>query len=261
MSEKGKDEMEEMRDALTADSNPLTRRRLLKILGIGGAGALGITVLGTGTWKGVQASTVAQATPAPITEAQVLVANAQGLIIANPTRCVGCRRCELACTEFNDGKAQPAIARIKVGRNYNFGPRGAQLGFWRGEGAFGNHLIIQDTCKQCPHPVPCQMACAYGAIEVVPPVNARVVNVEKCVGCRMCQQACPWEMMSFDEALKKATKCHLCGGDPECVKACPAGALEYVPWQDMTKLIPRRFVVPAYITTPANVQATCAKCH
>ncbi|MFC2004808.1 4Fe-4S dicluster domain-containing protein, partial [Chloroflexota bacterium] len=174
---------------------------------------------------------------------------------------VGCRRCELACTEYNEGKSQPSLARVNVRRNWGFGPRGVQLGYWRGEGRFGNHRIIQDTCRQCPHPVPCQLACPYGAIEVVSPTNARVINQEKCHGCRTCQRACPWGMTTFDEEIKKATKCHLCNGDPECVKACPSGALQYIPWEDRTKEIPARFIVPAYIETPADIAESCIECH
>jgi hypothetical protein len=44
----------------------------------------------------------------------VIIDNAKGLLLADPSRCVGCQRCELACTEFNDGRAQPSLARIKA---------------------------------------------------------------------------------------------------------------------------------------------------
>jgi Fe-S-cluster-containing dehydrogenase component len=226
-------------------NKPIKRREFLVATGVIGGG-LFLTA------QGVFGKTTAQ---------DVFPANALGMVIGDSTRCVGCRRCELACSEFNDGKSQPSIARIKVGRNYNFGPSGAQVGLWREEGRFGNHRLIQDSCRQCPHPVPCQMACPYGAIEVIAPVNARVINTDKCQGCRTCQKACPWGMTSFDEEVRKATKCHLCNGDPECVKACPAGALRYVPWDDRTKDIPARFIVPAYIETPADVKATCGQCH
>ena len=47
----------------------------------------------------------------------VILETAKGLIIADPNLCVACHRCELACTEFNDGKATPRLARIKITRN------------------------------------------------------------------------------------------------------------------------------------------------
>ena len=231
----------------------VSRRQLLKVVG---ASSL---VAAVGLYVGASSSGTALAQDAPTW--QVFAANATGMVIGHPTRCVGCRRCELACTEFNDGKSSPTTARVKVGRNYNFGPQGGEWGFQRQEGAWGNHKMIQDTCRQCPHPVPCQLVCPVGAIEIVPPVNARVVNEDKCIGCRLCQRACPWEMTSFDEEKQKSTKCHLCAGEPKCVEACPAGALQYVPWRDMTKIIPSRFVVPAYVNSPEGVQKTCVQCH
>ncbi len=230
-----------------------TRREFLKVAGLGALGTGTLFLIGCGGPN-------EEASVDPV-KRQVYAANAEGMIIGNPTRCVGCRRCELACTEYNEGKSQPSIARINVRRNWGFGQRGVQLGYWRGEGRFGNHRIIQDTCRQCPHPVPCQLACPYDAIEIIPPVNARVINQEKCQGCRTCQRACPWGMTTFDEELEKATKCHLCNGEPECVKACPSGALQYVPWEDRTKEIPARFIVPAYIKSPAGVEETCVQCH
>ena len=89
-------------------------------------------------------------------------------------------------------------------------------GVHAGNGIWGNFRIIQDTCRQCPHPVPCQLACPHGAIEVVAPLNARVVNVDKCVGCGICTQACPWDMMSLDKTARKATKCTLCNIRSAC---------------------------------------------
>lgn len=224
----------------------VTRRQFLKGAGAAGLGVTTFYVLGCGS----SSSDSVEETR------QVFVANAVGMIVSEPSRCVGCRRCELACTEYNDGKSQPAIARIKVGRNYNLGPLEAQKGLSRTNGIWGNFRTIQDTCRQCPHPVPCQLACPHDAIEVVAPLNARVVNADKCVGCGICTQACPWDMMSLDKEARKATKCNLCR---ECVNACPTGALQYVPWQDKTKVIPPRVVVPAHIQSA--VAASCAKCH
>jgi len=195
------------------------------------------------------------ATEAPL----IIMDQATGLVIADSTRCVGCRRCELACTEFNDGKAAPTMARIKIGRNLNFGPKGQYAGQRGAQGNWGNGLIVQDLCKQCPHPVPCANACPNDAIIVGSSQNARVVDPDKCTGCKMCQRACPWDMMSFDPDTDKATKCFLCQGNPKCVEACPSGALSYVAWRDLTHTIPPR-IGPTGVVSPAKAQ-TCIDCH
>ncbi len=186
-----------------------------------------------------------------------VIENAKGVLLAEPARCSGCRRCELACTEFNDGKSHPDIARVKVYRNYNFGPQGLRHGFYNAQGGkFGNMRIIQETCKQCPHPIPCADVCPRGAIEASPPTGARVINPEKCIGCKICTGACPWSMISYDPDTKKATKCFLCEGKPECVAACPNGALKFIDWVDLTKRTPPRSAV--YRKAP---DASCQACH
>jgi Fe-S-cluster-containing dehydrogenase component len=203
------------------DDPSLSRRRFLLI---GGISVIGMSAVAHG---------LASAAPVLYTE------QASGLVIGDPTKCVGCRRCELACTEFNDGKAAPAVARVKVARNLAFGPKGVSAG-QRGQGNWGNGLVLQDLCKQCAHPAPCAAACPQGAIVVKPPTNARVVDAGKCVGCKFCLRACPWEMLSFDPETGKTTKCTLCDGKPKCVEACPAEALRYVAWRDLTREFPRR---------------------
>jgi Fe-S-cluster-containing hydrogenase component 2 len=126
-------------------------------------------------------------------------------------------------------------------------------------GNWGNGLVVQDLCKQCPHPTPCANACPNDAIVVKPPTNARVVDPGKCSGCKMCQRACPWDMMCFDSDANQATKCFLCDGAPKCVEACPSGALAYIAWRDLTKLARPR-VAPSAVVSPEKAQA-CIECH
>ncbi len=237
------------------------------------AAVLGGAVVGGGILAGHASEALAQPTgvlttavPPTVVEAPsaaptVYTANAMMVVMHDPSRCVGCRRCEVACTLSHDNKIQPAISRIKISRNFNFGPGGPRTGFAEEPGLFGNLRLIGDTCLQCGHPTPCLLSCPNSAIEVVPPVNARVINADKCVGCQTCVDACPWEMISFDKETKKAVKCDLCGGDPQCVKVCPSGALSYVPWRDQSKDTPVRQTVPGYIVSPVAVTDSCAACH
>jgi len=186
--------------------------------------------------------------------------DAKYTIVSEPTICTGCFRCEIACTEFNFGICQPSIANIKVSRNDNFGAGYSALdGYGKTAGEWGNGRVVPETCRQCPHPVPCLEACPNGAIEIDKITNARVVNKEKCVGCGTCVKACPWGMVSLDIETKKANKCTLCGGNPKCVEACPSGALKMITWIDRTKDLPGRNVVPGYVSNWA--QKDCGICH
>jgi len=219
-----------------------SRRQMLKL---GGMSIIGMSALG---------ATLAEGTAPPL----LIMEKATGLVTADPLRCVGCGRCELACTEFNDGKAAPTLSRIKIDRNLTFGPLG-ELGLREGKGNWGNGVIVQDVCKQCPHPVPCADICPENAIVVSPAGNARMIDLQKCTGCKVCLRACPWEMISFDPETRKATKCDLCKGKPKCVEACPAEALSYVGWHDLTGTIPYR-VVPTARMLGERAQA-CNECH
>jgi Fe-S-cluster-containing dehydrogenase component len=207
--------------------------------------------------------------PKDATPREVYVANAKGMIVADSVYCVGCRRCETSCTANNLGKAQPYVSNVKVNRNHNWGTQGVSAGIGVG-GVFGNFRMVQDTCRQCPHPVPCQVACPNAAIEVVGDLNARVVNEDKCVGCGICVEACPWEMLALDgPKFGEATKSHKCtlcfdslaaGQErPNCVEACPAGALKFVPWTDRTSEVPPRQVASGQVAPDAA--ETCKQCH
>ena len=244
---------------LSVVNKPATRREFLKVAGVGSASVLAATLISCTAPLAVSPTSSAPTTTAP--KPTVYVPNAKMMVLQEPSKCVGCRRCEVACTAFHDNKIQPAISRVKISRNFNFGPDGPRLGMDRGPGLFGNFRLIGETCLQCPHPVPCMTSCPAGAIGVDSATGARVIDAAKCTGCGTCTKACPWQMTSLDLEAKKATKCDLCGGDPQCVKICPSGALSYAPWRDRTKDTPFRQAVPAYIGVPAAVAATCVDCH
>jgi Fe-S-cluster-containing hydrogenase component 2 len=49
-----------------------------------------------------------------------------------------------------------------------------------------------------------------------------------CVGCKVCTIACPFGTVNYNQDTGKVIKCDLCGGDPQCVAACPTEAITYV---------------------------------
>ena len=49
----------------------------------------------------------------------------------------------------------------------------------------------------------------------------------KCTACGLCEKACHLGMIHVDAASKKAFKCDLCDGEPQCVTYCPQRVLTY----------------------------------
>ena len=86
-------------------------------------------------------------------------------------------------------------------------------------------ISVPVMCMQCEEPA-CMKVCPVGAISKNEN-GAIVSDKNKCIVCKMCISACPLGNISFSAVHKKIVKCDLCGGDPNCAKICPAGALQY----------------------------------
>ena len=127
----------------------------------------------------------------------------------HPEKCNGCGECEAACSLKHAGIKYPGRSSIRIIKA-------------PGDDSF----YLPTTCMQCENPL-CQAACPTQAIVRDPELNRVIVLHDKCVGCQMCVSACPMGNMGFAKNRGKAFKCTLCGGDPECVKACKTSALEY----------------------------------
>lgn len=204
--------------------NTTTRREFLKLSGKGIAGTVvSCSLLSLFGYSEAEATGYALA---------------KGLLIADTSRCTGCKRCEITCTMTNDGKVEPFISRVKVSRNYFYGVDGPKISHRKEDGMMGNFRIVPETCKQCKDPW-CAEACPMEAIGTAPKTGARVVDTEKCVGCGMCTDACPWHIPTVDPETHVSTKCTLCNGDPTCAKNCPTGALKLIPWEEVKATLNR----------------------
>jgi Fe-S-cluster-containing hydrogenase component 2 len=131
-----------------------------------------------------------------------------GILLITPEKCSNCRSCELVCSLTHEGEFNPARARVTVLA-------------WESEGH-----SVPTMCLQCEE-AGCMAICPARAISEDGSSGARLVNELTCVKCRMCIQICPFGSNSYDEKGHKILKCDLCGGEPQCAKFCPSGALVY----------------------------------
>ena len=125
----------------------------------------------------------------------------------NWRKCVGCRICEEICSWIHLGRVQPSKSRIKIKRIHS------------------EYKNIPTVCRQCAK-APCIDACPVGAIHRNSKTNAVIIDEKKCNGCGKCQEVCPFGAIYMDIETNTAFVCDLCGGEPNCVKYCPTGAIE-----------------------------------
>ncbi|MDR2493460.1 MAG: 4Fe-4S binding protein [Coriobacteriales bacterium] len=86
-------------------------------------------------------------------------------------------------------------------------------------------IAIPVMCMQCEEAA-CMDVCPVGALyrDVDDTV---LVDVRRCIGCKLCVGACPFGNIEFNFAEKRIVKCDLCGGSPDCAKYCPTSAIVY----------------------------------
>jgi len=163
--------------------------------------------------------------------------------LIDTSTCIGCKACEVACQEWND---LPNAKTVQQG-SYQTLPT-LDANFWNlikfteteVDGNF-SWLMRKDQCMHCADPG-CLKACpAPGAI--VQYSNGIVdVNPDQCIGCRLCETGCPFDVPRFSEKTGKMSKCTLCvdrttvGLEPACVKACPTGCLHFGTKANMIEL-------------------------
>ncbi len=148
------------------------------------------------------------------------------LIVTDRGRCSGCQRCEVMCSLKNDGVAMQSTARVRVHETYFFGDSPDT-----NDGTYDNFQYTIRTCKQCADPQ-CAKYCPAHAIYSDEDTGARVVDVERCLGCGMCTSACPWGMPRVSAVTGVSTKCISCG---RCAEQCPNGAIKFIDWEDIAQ--------------------------
>lgn len=132
----------------------------------------------------------------------------------NMQGCYGCKTCEIACKSQNKLAAGVRWRRVRTLKS-EAPPAVSTLSM---------------ACNHCEK-AECMRVCPVSAYSRRPD-GIVVQNHGRCIGCRMCIMACPYNVPTYDPKEGKTSKCDLCakrldsGKKPRCVEACPAGALE-----------------------------------
>jgi Fe-S-cluster-containing dehydrogenase component len=74
---------------------------------------------------------------------------------------------------------------------------------------------------------PCAEKCPTSAFQITAGGAGTRINPKKCIGCGLCVTACSQGNIWLNLERGYAVKCDLCGGDPECVRACPKSAIRF----------------------------------
>jgi Fe-S-cluster-containing dehydrogenase component/DMSO reductase anchor subunit len=137
----------------------------------------------------------------------------------NINKCVGCHACVVACSIEN--KTVPDIQ-------------------WRGITSINPtgfpdipllHLSL--ACNHCTD-APCMKNCPALAYSYDKISGAVIHHAEKCIGCKYCTWACPYDAPKFNIKSRIIEKCTFCYNrinellKPACANLCPTGALDFI---------------------------------
>jgi Fe-S-cluster-containing dehydrogenase component/formate-dependent nitrite reductase membrane component NrfD len=135
--------------------------------------------------------------------------------VIDQSRCIGCHACTVACKAENDVPVGSFRTWVKYTEQGEFP-------------AVKRHFAVL-RCNQCTD-APCVTICPVTALAKRPD---GIVDVDpaRCIGCKGCMQACPYDALYIHPGTGTAQKCHFCahrverGLAPACAIVCPTEAI------------------------------------
>lgn len=86
--------------------------------------------------------------------------------------------------------------------------------------------VLSGVCSLC-ETAPCMDKCPAQAFSLMAGRIGTSIDPKRCIGCSLCVTACAQGKIWLNLERGHAVKCNLCGGDPQCVRACPYSAIAY----------------------------------
>ncbi|MGH7335750.1 MAG: 4Fe-4S dicluster domain-containing protein [Candidatus Rokuibacteriota bacterium] len=135
--------------------------------------------------------------------------------VIDQRKCIGCHACTVACKEEN---------RVPLGA-FRTWVKYIERGTFPDTRRYFSVL----RCNHCDS-APCVTICPTVALYRRPD---GIVDFDgaRCIGCKSCMQACPYDALYIDPDTHTAAKCNYCahrvevGLEPACVIVCPAQAI------------------------------------
>lgn len=135
--------------------------------------------------------------------------------VIDQNRCIGCHACTVACKDEHD---------VPVGVNRTW-VKYIEKGHFP---ATSRHFAVL-RCNHCDD-APCIEICPTVALYRSPNGIVDFDN-DRCIGCKSCMQACPYDALYIDPDHNTAAKCNFCahrvelGLQPACEVVCPTQAI------------------------------------
>ncbi len=206
---KDKIDLDELEKEDMGSVSPMERREFLKIgLAIIGIYAGGTLLSAVSTMSRVFASADEYAEKYPYKPHYGMV--------MRQDRCIDCERCMEACIVTNDVP--------------EYGYRTTILQKDAPDAIGQKREFVPVLCNQCNNP-PCVRACPTRATYKDKKNGIVMMEYKKCIGCKTCVVACPYNARYFNEEKHAIDKCNFCfdtrlsKGEKltACAAACPAG--------------------------------------
>jgi tetrathionate reductase subunit B len=158
------------------------------------------------------------------------------VFVMETDRCIDCEACMVSCSVENKvplGEHRNWIATKETGTFPYLGT-----------------TFMPENCHHCSNP-PCERVCPTGATYRRED-GLVLVDYDKCIGCKYCMMACPYDARYVNEEKQAVDKCTFCvhrldtGQPPACVETCVGGARHFGDLNDPNSEVARLLATHDY---------------